>query len=105
MDWNLSSRWRSMAVTYLIAFPCMVIGLSWILTCQILDAEDRTFIPGTILFVLGQLAIAMIAFAGRHQPIGSDPPRRSEYHRNWINLTLGRSIGPAFRAATHGSQR
>lgn len=54
---------------------------------------------------LGQLAIAMIVFTGRHQPIGSRPPRRSEYHRNWINLTLGRSIGPAFRAATHESQR
>lgn len=105
MDWNLNPRWRAMAVTYLIAFPCMVAGLAWSVTCQVIDAEDRTFIPGTILFVLGQLVIAAIAFAGRHQQTGSRPPGRSEYHRNWINLSLGLSIGPAFRVARHGSQR
>jgi hypothetical protein len=93
-----------MAVTYLIAFPCMIAGLVWILACQVVDAGDRAFIPGTVLFVLGQLTIAAIAFAGRHQAAGSAPPRRSEYHRNWINLTLGRSIGPAFRVVAHGGQ-
>jgi hypothetical protein len=105
MDWSLNSRWRAMAVAYLVAFPCMLIGLAWTLICQVVDAGDRTFIPGTILFVLGQLALASIAFAGRHQPTGSHPPRRSEYHWNWLNLTLGRSIGSAFRVATHRTRQ
>jgi len=104
MDWNLNSQWRVMAVAYLVAFPCMLIGLAWTVICQLVDAGDRAFIPGTILFVVGQLTIASIAYAGRHQPSGSHPSRRSEYHRNWLNLTFGRCVGSALRVATRGGR-
>lgn len=102
MKWISSPGWRGLAYAYLIAFPCMTLGLVWILLNQITGASEHAFVPGTILFVVGQLSIASIAFIGRHRTVTSGRPRQSGYHKNWLDLTLGRELGSAFRAVRQG---
>jgi biotin transporter BioY len=97
MKWISNPRWRFLAYAYIVAFACMTLGLVWILLNQITGASEHAFLPGTVLFVVGQLAIASIAFMGRHRAVGRS--RQSGYHKNWVDLTLGRDLGSAFRVA------
>ncbi|TDW95389.1 PH (Pleckstrin Homology) domain-containing protein [Kribbella pratensis] len=99
MKWISSSRWRFLAFAYLIAFPCMTLDVVWILLNQMGGASEHAFVPGTILFVAGQFTMASIAFTGRHFAVASRCPRQSGYDKNWLDLTLGRDLGSAFRAA------